>query len=178
MKKTRELINRGCCLLVVLLLLCLAGCRKTEQNLQETKQDTQETEQVTESSSESSSETKGSEEMLYIQIGDAVLTAALEENASVEGLKTYLGTEKKTVAASNYGGFEKVIALDETIVSDDKQITTESGDIMLYNGKNLVVFYDTNSWAYTRIGKIQGMSQEELEHALSGEETEVTIWIR
>ena len=78
------------------------------------------------------------------------------------------------MSASNYGGFEKVCTIGQSISRDDKQITTKPGDIMLYNGNQLVIFYDSNSWAYTPIGHIDA-SADELEGFLSGDEDEVII---
>lgn len=78
------------------------------------------------------------------------------------------------MSASNYGGFEKVCSIGQSLTRDDKQISTEPGDIMLYSGNQMVIFYDTNSWAYTPIGHIDA-TQNELKAFLSGSETEVTV---
>lgn len=59
---------------------------------------------------------------------------------------------------SDYAGFEKVGPLGESLTTSDKQTTTECGDIVLYNGNNIVMFYGSNSWSYTRIGKIEDLT--------------------
>lgn len=109
-----------------------------------------------------------------IQIGDKFMLAELEDNASTEELVELLEGEELVMSASNYGGFEKVCKIGQSIARDDEQITTEPGDIMLYSGNQIVIFYDSNSWAYTPIGHIDA-SADELEEFLSGDETEVII---
>ena len=111
---------------------------------------------------------------IEIQIGDTVKIAELENNASTEELATILSEGDLKMSASNYGGFEKVCTIGQSIARDDKQTTTKPGDIMLYNGSQLVIFYDSNSWAYTPIGHINE-SAGELEKFLSGDESEVII---
>ena len=111
---------------------------------------------------------------IEIQIGSTVKTAELESNASVDELVAILNAGELKMSASNYGGFEKVCTIGQSISRDDKQITTKPGDIMLYNGSQLVIFYDSNSWAYTPIGHINE-SAAELEKFLSGNENEVII---
>ena len=81
-----------------------------------------------------------------------------EDNTSVNELKEILPLK---VNMSMYGGFEQVGSIGQSISRDDKQITTEFGDIVLYSGNQIVVFYGSNSWAYTKLGHI-GLSEEEL----------------
>lgn len=111
---------------------------------------------------------------IEIQIGDAVMTAELENNIATEELVESLSDDEIVMSASNYGGFEKVCSIGQSITRTDEQITTEPGDIMLYNGNQIVIFYDSNSWSYTPIGHIDA-SAEELEEFLSGDEDEVII---
>ena len=89
-----------------------------------------------------------------------------------------LADEDLTISASNYGGFEKVCQLGKTLPHNDNQITTEAGDVMLYSGNQIVFFYGANSWSYTKIGKVEASSIEELESVLSGSETEVILSIK
>ena len=111
---------------------------------------------------------------IEIQIGDVVMTAVLENNETTKELINILKDGEIVMPASNYGGFEKVCSLGQNLTRNDKQITTDAGDIMLYSGKQIVIFYDSNSWAYTPIGKIDA-SSDELEKFLSGDEDEVII---
>ena len=94
-----------------------------------------------------------------------------EENESVEALKELCPL---TVKMSMYGGFEQVGALGETLPRNDEQITTEYGDIVLYSGNQIVVFYGSNTWAYTRLGHID-MTQEELTELLGNGDVEITL---
>lgn len=84
------------------------------------------------------------------------MTATLTDNAATRELKAMLEVGPVTIQMSDYGGFEKVGALPKSLPTSNTQITTEPGDIMLYQGNNMVVFYGTNTWSYTRLGKIDG----------------------
>ena len=79
-----------------------------------------------------------------------------------------------TIKLSPYGGFEQVGAIGQSITSADKQITTQYGDIVLYAGNKLVIFYDSNSWAYTRLGHIE-LSQQEIAALLNREGVTVKL---
>lgn len=111
---------------------------------------------------------------IEIQIGDATMIAELNNNEATSELIGLLSSDEIVMSASNYGGFEKVCSIGQSLPRNDEQITTKPGDIMLYNGNQLVIFYDSNSWAYTPIGHIDA-SAEELEGFLSGDEDEVII---
>jgi len=112
---------------------------------------------------------------IYIQVGESTLTAVLEDNESVEALKEFLADGPVTIAASNYGGFEKVCSLGIELPRNDSQTTTHAGDICLYSGNQIVIFYGSNSWAYTRLGKVSDVDETELETILGGKETEITL---
>ncbi|MCM1560558.1 MAG: cyclophilin-like fold protein [Butyrivibrio sp.] len=114
-------------------------------------------------------------DQLYIKVGENTLTAVLEDNESAEALKELLAGEPLTISASNYGGFEKVCSLGAKLPRNDSQTTTHAGDICLYNGNQIVIFYGSNSWAYTRLGRVSDVDEADLETILSGEETEITL---
>ena len=116
-----------------------------------------------------------SEEMLMIQIGDTTLTAALEDNPSVDALKELLADDSITIDVQNYGGFEKVGALPQTLPRNDVQTTANPGDVMLYQGNSLVFFYGSNAWDYTKIGTITDLSQDELSEILSGSDSIIKL---
>ncbi|MCR5341590.1 MAG: hypothetical protein K6E60_09605, partial [Saccharofermentans sp.] len=90
---------------------------------------------------------------MTLKIGEKIVPVTWENNASVEELKA-LASSGLTIKMSKYGGFEQVGSLGHNITSNDKQTKTAPGDIVLYSGNQLVVFYGSNSWAYTRLGKI------------------------
>ena len=91
-------------------------------------------------------------------IDDKVVPVTWEQNASAAALQKLLPL---TIEMSAYGGFEQVGPIGQNITSADKQITTQYGDIVLYAENKLVIFYGSNSWAYTRLGHID-MSKQEL----------------
>ena len=116
-----------------------------------------------------------SQNEIRVTVGDNSFVIMLEDNESANALRDFLLDGDKTISASNYGGFEKVCQLGTSLPSNDKQTTTEAGDVMLYNGNQIVIFYGSNSWAYTRLGKVEGLSADELDNILSGPETELTL---
>ena len=95
---------------------------------------------------------------MKIQIGDASFTATLEDNAAVRELIEMMKDEPITIDMNDYAGFEKVGSLGRSLTTDNHQTTTSAGDIVLYNGNQIVMFYGSNSWSYTRIGKIDDLS--------------------
>ncbi len=110
---------------------------------------------------------------MLMKIGDKSVDVAWEENASVEELKG-LAASGLTISMSMYGGFEQVGPIGKSITRDDKQTTTTAGDIVLYSGKQLVVFYGSNSWAYTRLGRVN-LSENELKELLSNGDVTITL---
>ena len=112
-------------------------------------------------------------ETMIMEINDKAVDVTWEENASVEELKG-LAQTGLTITMSMYGGFEQVGSIGKSIASDDKQTVTKPGDIVLYSSDKIVVFYGSNSWSYTRLGKIN-MSQKELEQLLGSGDVTVTL---
>lgn len=108
---------------------------------------------------------------IQLSIDGTQVPVTWEENASVDELKTLLPL---TVKMSMYGGFEQVGPVGRSIVSNDEQITTETGDIVLYAGDRIVIFYGSNSWAYTKLGHID-QAQEEMEKLLGQEDVEIQL---
>ena len=103
---------------------------------------------------------------LQLIIGDTEVSVVWEENASVDALTEIVKAEPLTVQMSMYGGFEQVGPLGTSLPRDDAQTTTQAGDIVLYSGNQIVLFYGSNSWAYTRLGRITDKSAPELEELL------------
>ena len=99
---------------------------------------------------------------ISLTVAGQPLTVEWADNASVDALRELLEKGPVTVELSQYGGFEQVGALGTSLPRNDVQTTTEPGDIVLYSGNQIVMFYGSNSWAYTRLGRITGMSREDL----------------
>lgn len=95
---------------------------------------------------------------MNLQIGNNSFTATLESNAAVDALVDMLHEAPVVIQMSDYSGFEKVGPLGTSLPTSNKQTTTQSGDIVLYNGNKIVIFYGSNSWSYTRLGKIDDLS--------------------
>lgn len=118
---------------------------------------------------------KQEENLMRITVGDRVLTAVLADNSSAEALKGILTSGPLTIDMSDYGNMEKVGPIGQSLPTNDEQITTGPGDIILYMGNSLVIYYDTNSWNLTRLGKIQDVTQAELKEILGNGSVTVTL---
>ena len=103
---------------------------------------------------------------INIRIGEHDISATLSDNSSADAFLEILKKGPVTVDMSDYGGFEKVGALPESLPRNDERITTEPGDIILYQGNQITIYYDTNTWSFTRLGKVNGLSQTELKNIL------------
>ncbi len=132
--------------------------------------------QIQESDGNASTQTPAAEEnIMYIKVGDIRLTATLEENAATAELKQRLKTAPITIEMADFGGWEKVGGFGFSLPTSDKQTTTKPCDFVLYQGNQLVIFYGTNSWSYTRLGKITGVTQEQLISILGSGDVTVTL---
>lgn len=107
-----------------------------------------------------------SQTKVLLTVGGNTMTATLVDNEATHELKELLNMGSITINMSDYGGFEKVGALPQSFTTSNTQITTEPGDIMLYQGNNMVIFYGSNSWSYTRLGKIDDVTVSELKQFL------------
>lgn len=138
--------------LLCALMLCLAGLSASAENMTVEEGDND----------------------MQMMIGETPVTVAWEDNASVEALRA-LAAEGITIEMSMYGGFEQVGSIGQSLPRDDQQTTTVSGDIVLYSGNQLVVFYGSNSWAYTRLGHITDQTPEQMKALLGNEDVTITL---
>ena len=113
--------------------------------------------------------------ILYLQIGSRTFTATLAKNSSTDALKKLLTENPITIDMRDYGKFEKIGGLGTSLPTNDEQITTKPGDLMLYQGNELVIFYAPNAWSYTRLGKINNITPGELKEALGSGNITVTL---
>lgn len=90
---------------------------------------------------------------LCITIGGRTATATLERNSATERLVALLADGSVTIDMHDYGGFEKVGELPWALPTSNCRLTATPGDIMLYQGDNIVFFHGTNSWSYTPLGR-------------------------
>jgi hypothetical protein len=123
-----------------------------------------------------SGDTPYTEETMTLTINGTTLTAVFADNTSAEAFKKLLKEKGSlTLSLKDYSSFEKVGPIGKTLPRNDTQITTEAGDIILYQGSMLVIYYDTNSWNFTRLGKIQNVTQPELKKILGSGDVTVTF---
>lgn len=110
--------------------------------------------------------------------GGQTFTATLVDNSSTQALKEQLAKGDITIEMEDYAHMEKVGSLGIRLPRNDRQTTTAPGDLILYQGHNLVIYYDTNSWNFTRLGKIDNASQAELKAALGKGDVRVTLSLK
>lgn len=115
------------------------------------------------------------EQQLYITIDEETHAVTMEDNVGTRALVAALQTDNITYKANDYGNFEKVGYIGQSFPTADHQMTTSAGDLVLYNGNNICIFYGSNSWSYTRIGKLDGLSADEVRRFVKAGEGEVTI---
>ena len=120
-------------------------------------------------------ESKDNETMIQMKIGDADVSVDWEDNKSVDALMELCQDSPLTIQMSMYGGFEQVGPIGQSLPRDDNQTTTEAGDIVLYSGNQIVVFYGENSWDYTRLGHISDKSAQEMAELLGNGDVTITI---
>ena len=123
-------------------------------------------------------EKAGNEEaevFMKMKIGDTVVAVDWEDNESVEALKALCKDVPLTIQMSMYGGFEQVGSIGTSLPRNDEQTTTQAGDIVLYSGNQLVVFYGSNSWAYTRLGRVVDQEAEGMQALLGNGDVTITI---
>ena len=119
------------------------------------------------------------QQKLYLTIGGVTKTATMVSNSSTEALVAQLQQGNITYEAHDYGNFEKVGPLGYTFPENNEQINTVPGDLILYQGSNLCIYYDTNSWDFTRIGKLDNMTQADIKTWVNagGDNVSVTLSI-
>ena len=115
------------------------------------------------------------EAMLQIRIGDTLVAVEWEENESVQALRDLCTDNPLTIQMSMYGGFEQVGSIGQSLPRNDRQTTTGAGDIVLYSGNQIVVFYGSNSWAYTRLGHITDQNAAGMSELLGNGDVTITI---
>ena len=114
---------------------------------------------------------------IYITVNENKLEVTLAKNESVAALIELLKEGDIVYTADDYGGFEKVGNIGHSLPRKDTQIKTEAGDVILYQGNQICIFVGSNSWSYTRIGKINGYSAQELKTLLGAGEGKVQVTI-
>ena len=172
--------------LLLAVLLCLSGCAgrpdlPTEPPTSATEDAPRaaESEKSTKMTTEETTmpENDTTDPMLLLSIDGTAVDVQWEKNAAVTELYA-LAQNAITVNTSAYGGFEQVGSLPQSLSRSDAQMATQPGDIVLYSGNQLVVFFGSNSWSYTKLGHISGLSADELAALLNKEQTVMELRIK
>ena len=187
----------GVILFVLVMLVSVTACGQTG-NVKESPTGSQETEPVTITASEDAeavneagevttesevgeteivqdNEPEQEADTMVLTINGEVVSVEWEDNESVDALMDLVSKEPLSIRMSMYGGFEQVGSIGTSLPRNDVQTTTEAGDIVLYSGNQIVVFYGPNSWAYTRLGKVTDITKAEMTELLGNGDVTITI---
>ena len=112
---------------------------------------------------------------MYITIDGQTQAVTLVDNQATKTLVEKLQQTPVTVTLNSSGGFEIWGALGFSLPTSNEQINAQPGDVVLYNGSNICMFYGSNSWSYTRLGKIDGLSESELRTFLKAGDSNISV---
>lgn len=155
------------------IMFCMSACSGNTINSGENQNAV--TEISTSEKDESADDEAIGDSSMTMKIGDTKVNVDWEDNQAVERLRDMAKDGDITIQMSMYGGFEQVGSIGQSLPRDDKQTTTSSGDIVLYSGNQMVVFYGSNSWSYTRLGHISDKDEAEMADLLSQGDVTITI---
>jgi len=113
-------------------------------------------------------------EAMKMWIGETAVAVAWEDNDAVRALRKLVVERPLTIEMSMYGGFEQVGSIGTDLPRNDVRTTTQAGDIVLYAGDQMVVFYGSNSWAYTRLGRVTDKTAGEMAERLAHGDVSIT----
>ena len=173
-----------CMVLFLAVLLTVAACKNSQKDqspdreqvietgavLSEVQTEIQPTEAAQENAEQEITEMK-----MKVQIEDTIFTATLADNSSVDALKELMADGPLTLNMSDYANMEKGADLGVILPQNNEQMNTQAGDIILYQGRTFAIYYDTNSWSLTPIGKIDNVDAEELKEVLGTGDVTVTL---
>ena len=141
-------------LYLFLAVLGLSGCGNSSSPADSAPPPSQSVISEQESSQSQDNSSSQEEPMLKITVGDQELLATFADNSSAEAFRDLLAQGPVTISMVDYGGFEKVGSLGTTLTRNDTRITTQPGDVILYQGNQITIYYGTNTWNFTRLAKI------------------------
>jgi hypothetical protein len=113
--------------------------------------------------------------VISIMVNGKTLTAELADNSSADALMEMLEEGPVTIEMSDYANMEKVGSLGRKLPTNNKPISTSAGDLILYQGNQVVIYYAPNHWIFTRLGRIQNVSPQELKRILGRGDVSVTF---
>ena len=112
---------------------------------------------------------------MTLRINGQKVSVAWEENEAVRALRDLCAEQPLVIEMSKYGGFEQVGPIGTSLPENDRQMTAQAGDIVLYSGSRIVIFYGSNSWAYTRLGRITDRDRAGMTALLGNADAVITI---
>ena len=163
-------------ILSTLIFPAMLSCEKLPDPVQPDQPKQEKNEKQENNGNDNSGETDTTmPETIKITVSGKALPVKIEENEATKALVAALREASITYEAHDYGGFEKVGPLGLTLPANNSQITTQPGDVILYSGNQIVLFYGSNTWSYTRLGKIQYESLDELKSFLKAGEGNISV---
>ena len=167
-------MKRVLTVLLAIMLITMTSCGKSDNSTTQQTTDEPSTTITTPQDDNSTTKKDETETMkLTLKIDDMEVDVIWSDNDSVRALKN-LAKDGLTINMSKYGGFEQVGSIGSTLPSSDTRITTNPGDIVLYSLNQIVIFYDSNTWSYTKLGHIN-LSKSELTDLLGDEDVVITL---
>ena len=160
----------------LLLFITLSACTSAGSTSDKTVSVQGEIENAAPTEETKTEDEEAAEMTLKMKIGDTAVQVEWEENESVEALKKLCADEPLTIKMSMYGGFEQVGSIGSRLPRNDRQTTTSAGDIVLYSGNQMVVFYGSNTWSYTRLGHITDKNADEMAELLGNGNVTITLF--
>lgn len=155
------------CISMALIIACaltvaLSGCADNRQTEESETADSDKIQEPRSAENETAEQNDREEEnmnrKIIVEVNGSCFTATLENNEAADTLAEMIREEPVTIRMNDYSGFEKVGSLGTNLPTSNRQTTTQAGDIVLYQGNQIVIFYGSNSWSYTRLGKIDDLT--------------------
>ncbi|WP_144211063.1 cyclophilin-like fold protein [Streptococcus constellatus] len=159
-------------ILLASVLTLLTAC--SSQGNQEQTSSVSESQVSSQTSSRNNPSTQEEEATMQLTINGQIITVDWADNPTVTALYNQVKNQPIEIKVRDYASMEKVGKLPETLPSSNEQISTDAGDITLYNGRDLAFYYNPNNYSLTPIGKIQGMSKDEIRRLLTSQK-EMTV---
>ena len=159
--------------LLTIISITLTSCGKSNSTPTPTTDEPSTTITTPSDDNQTTKEDESANMKLTLKIDDIEVDVIWTDNDSVRALKN-LAKDGLTINMSKYGGFEQVGSIGSTLPSSDTRITTSPGDIVLYSSNQIVLFYDSNTWSYTKLGHIN-LSKSELTDLLGDEDVVITL---
>ena len=162
--------KRTAVILAVFLIVSLTSCGRSGTSSTENETDSNEVEELQPEMEDTQEDT---EMKMKVEAGNSTFTATLEDNKAAAALIEMMEKEPVVIEMEDYAGFEKVGSLGQSLPASNRRMTTRAGDIVLYNGSQIVMFYGSNSWSYTKLAEIDDLTG--WEEALGNGSVTVTL---